>query len=68
MVKAPSTAKAAIVAPTEADAAGLTEALSSAELALMDAWWRAAANYLSVGPIYLLDNPLLQEPLELKHI
>ena len=33
----------------------------------MDAWWRAAANYLSVGPIYLLDNPLLREPLELKH-
>ena len=33
----------------------------------MDAWWRAA-NYLSVGQIYLLDNPLLKEPLELKHI
>ena len=32
-----------------------------------DAWWRAA-NYLSVGQIYLLDNPLLREPLELKHI
>ncbi len=37
------------------------------ELRLMDAWWRAA-NYLSVGQIYLLDNPLLKEPLELKHI
>ncbi len=35
------------------------------DLALMDAWWRAA-NYLSVGQIYLLDNPLLREPLELK--
>ncbi len=33
----------------------------------MDAYWRAA-NYLSVGQIYLLDNPLLQEPLALKHI
>jgi xylulose-5-phosphate/fructose-6-phosphate phosphoketolase len=33
----------------------------------MDAWWRAA-NYLSVGQIYLLDNPLLREQLELKHI
>ena len=33
----------------------------------LDAWWRAA-NYLSVGQIYLLDNPLLTEPLELKHI
>ncbi|MGO9484444.1 MAG: phosphoketolase, partial [Rhodomicrobium sp.] len=37
------------------------------ELRLMDAWWRAA-NYLSVGQIYLLDNALLKEPLELKHI
>jgi xylulose-5-phosphate/fructose-6-phosphate phosphoketolase len=33
----------------------------------MDAWWRAA-NYLSVGQIYLYDNPLLKEPLTLKHI
>jgi xylulose-5-phosphate/fructose-6-phosphate phosphoketolase len=40
---------------------------SATELALMDAWWRAA-NYLSIGQIYLLDNPLLKEPLELKHI
>ncbi len=37
------------------------------ELALMDSWWRAA-NYLSVGQIYLLDNPLLREPLTLTHI
>ncbi len=36
-------------------------------LARMDAYWRAA-NYLSVGQIYLLDNPLLKEPLELKHV
>jgi xylulose-5-phosphate/fructose-6-phosphate phosphoketolase len=33
----------------------------------MDAYWRAA-NYLSVGQIYLLDNPLLREPLSLAHI
>src|SRR5271166_6134105 len=33
------------------------------ELAAIDAWWRAA-NYLSVGQIYLLDNPLLEQPLE----
>ena len=33
----------------------------------MDAWWRAA-NYLSVGQIYLLDNPLLREPLRPEHI
>ncbi len=37
------------------------------ELRKMDAYWRAA-NYLSVGQIYLLDNPLLREPLTLKHI
>ncbi len=41
--------------------------LARDELALMDAWWRAA-NYLSVGQIYLLDNPLLAAPLELAHI
>src|SRR3954463_15093466 len=33
----------------------------------IDAWWRAA-NYLSVGQIYLLDNPLLTEPLAPEHI
>jgi xylulose-5-phosphate/fructose-6-phosphate phosphoketolase len=33
----------------------------------MDAWWRAA-NYLSVGQIYLYDNPLLRQPLALEHI
>jgi xylulose-5-phosphate/fructose-6-phosphate phosphoketolase len=37
------------------------------ELALIDAWWRAA-NYLSVGQIYLLDNPLLRQPLTLEHV
>src|SRR3954463_15858990 len=41
--------------------------LSADELRRMDAYWRAA-NYLSVGQIYLLDNPLLREPLTLKHI
>jgi xylulose-5-phosphate/fructose-6-phosphate phosphoketolase len=41
--------------------------LSPAELHAIDAYWRAA-NYLSVGQIYLLDNPLLREPLTLKHI
>ena len=33
----------------------------------MDAYWRAS-NYLSVGQIYLLDNPLLREPLKREHI
>ena len=37
------------------------------ELRLVDAYWRAA-NYLSVGQIYLLDNPLLREPLQPEHV
>jgi xylulose-5-phosphate/fructose-6-phosphate phosphoketolase len=41
--------------------------LGETELAQMDAYWRAA-NYLSVGQIYLLDNPLLRQPLSLEHI
>jgi len=41
--------------------------LSAEELRLLDAWWRAS-NYLSVGQIYLLDNPLLKEPLRLEHV
>jgi xylulose-5-phosphate/fructose-6-phosphate phosphoketolase len=45
----------------------MSEALSSEELEGIDAYWRAA-NYLSVGQIYLLDNPLLRVPLELAHI
>jgi len=41
--------------------------LTAEEVALIDAYWRAA-NYLSVGQIYLCDNPLLREPLQLAHI
>jgi hypothetical protein len=37
------------------------------DLDLLDRYWRAA-NYLSVGQIYLLDNPLLREPLRPEHI
>ncbi len=44
-----------------------SRALSADELRKMDAYWRAS-NYLSVGQIYLLDNPLLQEPLKREHI
>jgi xylulose-5-phosphate/fructose-6-phosphate phosphoketolase len=44
-----------------------TAALSDQELAGIDAYWRAA-NYLSVGQIYLYDNPLLKEPLSEAHI
>ncbi|HVV85335.1 MAG TPA: phosphoketolase family protein [Kofleriaceae bacterium] len=40
---------------------------SSDELTLIDGWWRAA-NYLSVGQIYLLANPLLREPLRREHV
>ena len=41
--------------------------LSADELRKMDAYWRAS-NYLSVGQIYLLDNPLFSEPLKREHI
>ncbi|HVA74318.1 MAG TPA: phosphoketolase family protein [Acidimicrobiales bacterium] len=41
--------------------------LTEEEVSLIDAWWRAA-NYLSVGQIYLLDNPLLGEELKPEHI
>jgi xylulose-5-phosphate/fructose-6-phosphate phosphoketolase len=41
--------------------------LSADQLNKIDAYWRAA-NYLAVGQIYLLDNPLLREPLSIKHI
>jgi xylulose-5-phosphate/fructose-6-phosphate phosphoketolase len=41
--------------------------LSPEEMRKMDAYWRAS-NYLSVGQIYLLDNPLLKEPLKREHI
>src|SRR6266850_5482186 len=41
--------------------------LSAEELKKMDAYWRAS-NYLSVGQIYLLDNPLLKEPLKREHV
>ncbi|MBI2289599.1 MAG: phosphoketolase family protein [Betaproteobacteria bacterium] len=40
---------------------------ASEELARLDAWWRAA-NYLSVGQIYLLDNALLEAPLKPEHV
>src|SRR5437773_1129702 len=41
--------------------------LTTEELRKLDAYWRAS-NYLSVGQIYLLDNPLLKEPLKREHI
>jgi xylulose-5-phosphate/fructose-6-phosphate phosphoketolase len=52
---------------TDDDQTTSANQLSDAEVALLDAWWRAA-NYVSVGQIYLLDNPLLQRPLEREDI
>jgi len=45
----------------------MTGPLSAEELRKMNAYWRAA-NYLSVGQIYLYDNPLLKQPLSLAHV
>jgi len=45
----------------------MRQVLTPQQLLDMDAYWRAA-NYLSVGQIYLQDNPLLEIPLQLKHI
>ena len=44
-----------------------TTPLSTGELERVDRYWRAA-NYLSVGQIYLMDNPLLREPLQAEHV
>jgi xylulose-5-phosphate/fructose-6-phosphate phosphoketolase len=51
----------------EAPAPVRNDILSPEEVRNLNAYWRAA-NYLSVGQIYLLDNPLLREPLRLGHI
>src|SRR5438093_4236195 len=45
----------------------MQDPLSPQELSRMNRYWRAA-NYLSVGQIYLMDNPLLREPLKLEHV
>jgi xylulose-5-phosphate/fructose-6-phosphate phosphoketolase len=45
----------------------MSNVLSEKELELINAYWRAA-NYLSIGQIYLYDNPLLKESLKLEHI
>ncbi len=42
-------------------------AMSAEQIRLLDAYWRAA-NYLTVGQIYLRDNPLLREPLTPAHV
>src|SRR5215216_4102226 len=53
------------VAETETHAT--SRPLDADELRLIDAYWRAA-NYLSVGQIYLLENALLREPLKPEHV
>ena len=50
------------IAPAGYELAAATGPLEPDELRVLDAWWRAA-NYLSVGQIYLMDNPLLRRPL-----
>ena len=55
------------LAPLPYSVSGATGPLGPDELALTDAWWRAA-NYLAVGQIYLRDNPLLTEPLLPEHV
>jgi xylulose-5-phosphate/fructose-6-phosphate phosphoketolase len=52
--------------PDTATATDAPAPLAPSQLRLLDAYWRAA-NYLSVGQIYLLANPLLREPLRLEH-
>ena len=54
-------------ATTKTAGASESRAPASEELARLDAWWRAA-NYLSVGQIYLLDNALLEAPLKPEHV
>ncbi|MGB3390413.1 MAG: phosphoketolase family protein [Pseudaminobacter sp.] len=49
------------------ESATVSQPLSWEEARLIHAWWRAA-NYLSVGQVYLLDNPLLREPLTKDHV
>src|SRR5215213_3131181 len=71
----PCGAKRDIIAPTAAErrspmttaAPEAAQVLSAEELELMDKYWRAA-NYLSVGQIYLMDNAMLREPLAIEHI
>jgi len=55
------------LAPVEITLPTLNQPLSPDEVRKIDAYWRAT-NYLSVGQIYLLKNPLLREPLRIEHV
>ena len=59
--------KHTLITTDRATGGDVPEPLTELSLSSIDAYWRAA-NYLSVGQIYLLDNPLLREPLQPKHI
>src|SRR5271168_1710871 len=55
------------LAPVETTLPTSNQPLSPDDVRKIDAYWRAA-NYLSVGQIYLLKNPLLREPLKIEHV
>ena len=56
------------IATAAANLSGVSnQPLTSEELRKINAYWRAA-NYLSVGQIYLYANPLLREPLKIEHV
>ena len=55
------------IAPTPYTLGDVPGPLGPDELRHLDAWWRAA-NYLAVGQIYLVDNPLLRVPLRPEHV
>src|SRR5437868_4230072 len=55
------------VAPRPFDLGDVAGPMHRDELVAMDAWWRAA-NYLAVGQIYLMGNPLVREPLAAEQI
>jgi xylulose-5-phosphate/fructose-6-phosphate phosphoketolase len=55
------------MAKSDSSQASPRNPLGTEELRLIDAWWHAC-NYLSVGMIYLKENPLLEEPLKPEHI
>ena len=56
-----------MTATSAKDTLAVSGPLDPDEIERLDRWWRAA-NYLSVGQIYLLDNPLLREPLLPEHV
>lgn len=66
-VKVSRRTKLAAKSRTRRSGLGAKRPLSRDELRKIDAYWRAS-NYLSVGQIYLLDNPLLRKPLKREHI